>query len=194
MDRLRRFRWPIMIGLTAAAGAVVLSVLRPAPAAPAITITLRPTPSPSPATPATIRVYVSGAVKRPDVYALPAGSIVKDAMEAAGGPAEEADLDRINLAAPLGDGLQVHFPRRGEAAPTPQPGFNLAAPAGPININTATPQQLETLPGIGPTLAQRIVDYRTANGPFKSIEDVKNVKGIGDSLFEKIKDSITVGP
>ena len=194
MDRLRRFRLPIMIGLIAAVGAVVLSVLRPAPAAPAIIITLRPTPSPSPATPAMIRVYVSGAVKRPDVYTLSAGSIVKDAMDAAGGPAADADLDRINLAAPLGDGIQVHFPRKGEAAATPQPGFSLAAPAGLIDINTATPQQLETLPGIGPALAQRIVDYRTANGPFQAIEDVKNVKGIGDSLFEKIKDSITVGP
>lgn len=194
MDRLQRFRVPIMIVLIAIVGVVIVSILRPAPAAPAITVTLRPTqaPSPTPAAPTSIKVYVSGAVVKPDVYTLPVGSIVKDAMLAAGGAAADADLDRINLAAPLSDGMQVYFPRKGEAAPPA--GSSPAAPAGPININTATVEQLDTLPGIGPAIAQRIIDYRAANGPFKSIDEIKNVKGIGDAVFEKIKGMIAVGP
>ena len=196
MDRLQRFRVPIMIVLVVVVGILIFAVLRPAPAAPAIVVTLRPTQpaTPAPTAPTTILVYVSGAVKKPDVYTLAVGSIVKDAMNAAGGPADDADLDRINLAAPLSDGMQVHCPRKGETVSTPPSGSNSTAAAGPININTATLEQLEALPGIGPAIAQRIIDYRAANGPFKSIEDIKQVKGIGDALFEKIKDSITVGP
>jgi len=195
MDRLQRFRLPIMIALTAAVGIVIFAVLRPAPAAPVIIVTLRPTSpaTPVPTTPTTIRVYVSGAVKQPDVYSLPSDSIVRDAMIAAGGPADDADLDRINLAAPLSDGMQVHFPRKGEPAAVPG-GSNPAPIGAPININTATLEQLDTLSGIGPAIAQRIIDYRAANGPFTSIEQIKDVKGIGDALFDKIKDNITVGP
>jgi len=198
MDRLQRFRLPIMIGLVAVVGVVIFSVLRPSPPQAAISVTLRPTqadPAATTGTPATIQVYVSGAVKHPDVYTLPARCIVKDAMLAAGGPAEDADLDRINLAAPLSDGMQIHFPRKGEAAPAPGGSGPGGAPAsGPVNINTATLDQLDTLPGIGPSIGQSIIDYRTANGPFKTIEQIKDVKGIGDALFEKIKNSITVGP
>jgi len=196
LDRLQRFRVPIMIALTAAVGVVIFAVLRPAPAAPIITVTLRPTAlaSPTPEAPSTILVYVSGAVKNPDVYSLPPNSIVKDAMNAAGGPTDDTDLDQINLAAPLSDGMQVHFPRKGEpAAPSGPPSSG--APAGaPININTATLEELDTLSGIGPVIAQAIIDYRQANGPFTSIEQIKDVRGIGDALFEKIKDRITVGP
>ncbi len=200
MDRLQRFRAPIMIALTAVVGVAIYSVLRPAPSAPAITVTLRPAPtgSPAPTEATTIRVYVSGAVKNPDVYSLPVGSIVRDAMVAAGGPARDADLDRVNLAAPLSDGLQVHFPQEGE--PAAAPGTSRSAqtsnlPSGaPIDINTASLEELDTLSGIGPAIAQRIIDYRQSNGPFQSIEQIKDVKGIGDALFEKIKDHITVGP
>ena len=197
MESLQRFRMPIMIALTVVAGAAIVLVLRPAPAPPAITVTLRPSPSAAPTSTAltTIRVYVSGAVRRPDVYSLPPDSIVRDAMIAAGGPASDADLDRINLAAPLGDGMQVHFPRKGEPAAAPGAPASGAAPAGaPIDINTATLEQLDSLPGIGPVIAQRIIDYRAASGPFASVEQIKEVKGIGDTLFEKIKDHIMVGP
>ena len=193
MDRLQRFRVLIMIVLTAVVGAVIFVVLRPAPAAPIITVTLRPT-TPATPTPSTIRVYVSGAVKNPDVYTLPVGSIVRDAMNVAGGPAGDADLDRINLAAPLGDGVQVHFPRKGEPAAAAGGSTPGATAGAPIDINTATLEQLETLPGIGPAIAQRIVDYRQANGPFTSIEQIKDVSGIGDALFERLKGRITVGP
>jgi competence protein ComEA len=197
MDRLQRLRAPIMAVLIAIVGVVAFLVMRPSTAQqPALRVTLRPTApaSPTPTVQTTILVYVSGAVKRPDVYSLPAGGIVKDALLAAGGAADDADLDRINLAAPLSDRMQVHVPRKGEAT---APGASFsggASPTAPIDINTAALEQLDTLPGIGPAIAQRIIDYRTVNGPFKSIEQIKEVSGIGDVLFEKIKDLISVAP
>jgi len=143
-----------------------------------------------------LRVYVSGAVYRADVYLLPSGSIVRDALAAAGGATEEADLDRVNLAIELRDQQQVHVPRRGEAAPagvSPGGADPGGAPAGgPININTATVEQLDTLPGVGPAIAGRIIDYREAYGPFATIEEITNVKGIGPATFEEIKDLIVV--
>ena len=155
------------------------------------------TPFPTP-TPAPIRVYVSGAVRQPAVYELPPGSIVQAAVDIAGGPASEADLDRINLALELRDQQQVYVPFQGEADTPPavsggEPGSTAAAGAL-VNVNTATPAELETLPRIGTTMAQRIVEYREANGPFVAIEDIQNVPGIGPATFEGLKDLITVGP
>ena len=182
-------------------GLVVLYVIytilkRPEPASPPLVITLqpRPTAEPSTPTPATINVYVSGAVKKPDVYALPSNAIVKDAIAAAGGATADADLDRINLATELADQMQVYVPHKGEAAPPPSNGSPPNASTAMININTASAEELDKLPGIGPAIAKAIIDYRTKNGPFKKIEDINDVKGIGDALFEKIKDQITVGP
>jgi len=160
-----------------------------------------PTVAPTaPPTLAPVRVYVSGAVVTPGVYSLPPKSLVNDALQAAGGATAEADLEKINLAQEVRDQQQIHVPRKGEAAPQqPAPGPNGAAPPGPtaakkININTATLADLDTLPKIGPVTAQNILDYRTKNGPFKKIEDLKNVSGIGDAIFEGLKDSITVEP
>jgi competence protein ComEA len=174
---------------------VIYTILkRPEPAAPPLVITLQPRPTAEPATPtpATISVYVTGAVKNPDVYALPLNSIVKDAITAAGGTTADADLDRINLALHLSDQQQVYVPHKGETSPPPPNG---AAPAtAMININTASVEELDKLPGIGPSIAKAIVDYRTKNGPFKKIEDINEVKGIGDALYAKIKDQITAGP
>lgn len=157
---------------------------------PVPTPTLTPIPTP---TPAPLRVYVSGAVLNPDVYVLPPGSIVKDALVAAGGATQDADLTRINLALALADQQQVYVPRKGEAT---SPAQLQATPAnasstGLVNINTATVEQLDTLPGIGPALAERIVQYRNEHGPFERIEDLMNVKGIGEAMFEKLKDKIT---
>jgi competence protein ComEA len=125
------------------------------------------------------------------VYTLLQDSIVKDAMEAAGGPTEDADLERINLAFPVSDGQQVHVPRQGEDSPPAPPPSGQPAPGGKVNINTAGQDLLESLPGIGPALAQRIVDYRQTHGPFEHIEDVTEVSGIGDATFEAIRDLIT---
>ncbi|MCX7682298.1 MAG: helix-hairpin-helix domain-containing protein [Anaerolineae bacterium] len=174
-------------------GGVIGYFSRPQPAPP-ITIST-PVPSPT-ATPAPLRVHVSGAVLNPDVYVLPPGSIVRDAVMAAGGPAPDADLERINLAVELHDQQQVRVPRKGEetASDSGAASGGSEETSGLININTATAAQLETLPRIGPAMAQRIVEYREANGPFKTVEELQNVPGIGPATFEGLKDLITVGP
>ncbi len=159
---------------------------------PAAEIVIEPpaTPEPTP-TPSPILVYVSGAVVQADVYTLPPGSIVRDAVAAAGGAAPDADLNHVNLALRLEDGDHVYVPRVGEL-PTPMPtSGGKPVISGPININTATQAELETLPGIGPTLAAAIVEYREKNGPFATIEDIQDVPGIGPSKYEAIRDLIT---
>jgi competence protein ComEA len=151
------------------------------------------------ATAALLRVYVTGAVAHPDVYRLPPGSIVKDAIQAAGGASGEADLARVNLAQELRDQQQVVVPRAGEpdvappAGSTPPSRSGEIPLSGKVNINTATADELDTLPGVGAVTARRILDYRAAHGPFKSIEDIQQVTGIGDATYQKLKDLITVG-
>jgi competence protein ComEA len=196
MSRLQIARGVFLAIVGLIAFVVIYTILkRPEPASPPLQITLQPRPTADPpaATPAAIKVYVSGAVNKPDVYDLPVNSIVKDAIVAASGAAADADLDRINLAAHLVDQMQVYVPHKGESAP-PASGSTPGAATAKININTASVEELDKLPGIGPSIAKAIVDYRTANGPFKTIEGINDVKGIGDALFAKIKDSITVGP
>jgi competence protein ComEA len=161
---------------------------------PAPVITPSGQPPSGAATAAPLRVYVTGAVAHPDVYRLPPGSIVKDAIQAAGGASGEADLDRVNLAQELRDQQQVVVPRIGEAnVPPAAESEPSGVPAGKVNINTAAVDELDTLPGIGAEMARRIVDYRAGNGPFKSIEDIQRVTGIGDATYQKLKDRITVG-
>ncbi len=186
-----------LLFLVAAAGLLFWWLNRPKPPpiiivtpVPTSTLTSIPTPTPSP-----LRVYVSGAVVNPDVYILAPGSIVKDALVAAGGATQDADLTRVNLALALVDQQQVYVPHKGETVLPVQPPIQPAdasSPAGGlVNINTATVEQLDTLPGIGPALAERIIQYRTENGPFEHIEDLMKVKGIGPAMFEKLKDKIT---
>lgn len=190
MDRYRGIVFFIIIVL-AIAGIILFQVLRPDPAPIKM---VAPTPLPTPAatpTPSPLRVYVSGAVHMPDVYALPLGSIVKDALVAAGGATDEADLDRINLALAVSDGQHVYVPRLGEENPPVEPPSEQPAADGKIDLNAADPATLETLPGIGPAIAQRIIDYRQTHGPFNSIEDIMEVSGIGPATFEQIQDLIT---
>jgi competence protein ComEA len=128
------------------------------------------------------------------VYTLEPDSIIKDALTAAGGPTDEADLDRINLAQALVDGQQIYVPHLGEENPPVQvPSSQRSQPivGSRVNINTADLTALDSLPGIGPALAQRIVDYRQANGPFARPEDITNVSGIGPATLERIQDLIT---
>ncbi len=193
MNRQQIARTVFLVIVGAIALFIVYSILkRPEPTSPPLVITLQPR-SISAATPqsTTIEVYVTGAIQKPDVYSLPTGSIVKDLINTAGGATADADLEAINLAQRLTDQMHIHVPRKGEVAPTPPAG---SAPGALININTADAIQLDTLPGIGPSTAQSIIDYRTKNGPFKKIEDIKNVPRIADTEFNKIKDMITVGP
>lgn len=167
---------------------------RPEPPAALVIATVTPRPT---MTPASLIVDVRGAVNKPGVYTLPLGSRVQDALTLAGDVTNNADTRTLNLARRLNDGEQIYVPIIGEATPTPLPVSGKSAAtatriAGKININTATLAELDTLPGIGPAIAQRIIDYRTQNGDFKKIEDVKKVRGIGDALFNQIKDLITV--
>lgn len=162
-------------------------------------VQLQPPPSPLP-----VRVHVTGAVTAPGVYSLPPGSIVQDALAAAGGPTPRADLQRLNLAQRLQDGEQVYVPAlpptaapavpstAATAVSTGQPSPATPASTNRLNINSASVADLVDLPHIGPVLAQRIVDYRSAHGPFRAIEDIMQVSGIGPATFAYIKDLITV--
>ena len=138
-----------------------------------------------------IEVYVTGAVQQPGVYSLADGARITDALDAAGGPAPNADLVSLNLARRLSDEDQIIVPRHGQTANSAP---DATASATKIDINTADAQTLDTLPGIGEVYSQRIVDSRTANGPFASIDDLLQRDIIPRATFEKIKDLITVGP
>ena len=150
-----------------------------------------------------IVVHVAGEVNKPGVYTLPNSARMIDAVTAAGGATTHADLEVINLATPLIDSSQIYVPAKGVAArPTfirPQPGVNGVASAtnspsasGVVNINRASVTELDALPGVGPSTAQAIVDYRSANGPFGSVEDLLNVKGIGPAKFEAMRKLVGV--
>ncbi len=156
----------------------------------------------TPPTSTTITVYVTGAVNNPGVYTIPRPSRVNDAIQSAGGFSTLADKNAINLAATLEDGVEIIVPAVGElsAEPSDKGAFQKTKTnqqitptvTYPININTASQTLLEELPGIGATKAQAIITYRQEHGPFKKIEDILNVPGIGDGLFSQMKELITV--
>jgi competence protein ComEA len=152
----------------------------------------------------TLRIHVAGAVNRPGVQSLPAGARIADAVRAAGGPVGEADVQVLNLAAHLQDGAQIVVPRKGQtervvappsaidvSSATVQPAGRGSRqqklPARAINLNTATAEELEALPGIGPSIAQRIVQHRAEKGRFQSLQDVDEVKGIGAKKLEQLQ-------
>ena len=138
-------------------------------------------------------MYVSGGVNQAGLYALPPASRVNDAIQAAGGFSQNADKDQLNLAGLLEDGEQINVP---DLLPTSAPDAQTKTVNSEltlVNINTATLEQLDTLPEIGLKTAQAIIDYRNTNGPFASIEDILDVSGIGQVTFDKIKDLITAG-
>ena len=148
-------------------------------------------------TAAFIKIHVTGAVNRPGLYEMTAGDRIADALNAAGGTQPDADLAGINLAAKLADGQQVLVSKAGEAPPAGSAASDAAAgsaapDSGPLNLNSATVQQLENLEGVGPKTAQKIIDYREANGGFKTVEELMEVPGIGPSKFEQIKDQVCV--
>ena len=140
-------------------------------------------------------VHVTGAVRKPGIASLAAGSRVLDAVAAAGGLTEDADPSAINLARPVADGEQLVVLRVGEAPPPAAAagGTGSAGDAvGVVDLNTATQGDLETLPRIGPALAQRILDWRQANGRFAAVTDLLKVSGIGQKLFDGLKDRVAV--
>ncbi len=191
LERYRGFLLFVLV-VVALAAVILFQALRPGPQPIHLsTATPSPLPAVSPTT-RLLRVYVSGAVHQPEVYALSPGSIVKDAILAAGGAANDADLDRINLALPVADGQHVYVPHLGEENPPVPSRAGSPLSGGTVNINTADAAALESLPGIGPALASRILDYREAHGPFAQIEEIMDVAGIGPATFEGIRELITV--
>lgn len=136
-------------------------------------------------------VHVVGAVRRPGVYRLADNARVVDAVRRAGGAAPRADLSGVNLAASVVDGQQIHIPTRGApASAAPASASPTGSAAGPISLSRATAQQLEELDGIGPALAQRIVDWREANGAFDRVEDLLEVPGIGEARLEALRSRV----
>jgi len=160
-------------------------------------VELLPPPTKSP-----ITVHISGAVLKPGVYTLPAGSRVKDGISAAGGTIEDANLETVNLAAFLEDGSKIQIPFLANEAKetshnqsttsTTEKAQSNSPTNQKININTASQTELESLPGIGPVTAQKIIAYREENGSFETVEAIQNVAGIGPATFDKIEDFITV--
>ena len=149
-------------------------------------------------TAAEVIVHVAGAVQRPGVVSLPSDGRVADALDAAGGLVPGADGDRLNLAAPLGDGARVFVPLVGQVVPAEVP----PGPAGPtdgvastapVDLNGADTDALESLPGVGPATAAAILQHRERNGPFSSVEELLEVRGIGEAKLDALSDLVTVG-
>ncbi len=191
----------ILLGVMA--GFVLAGVLIFVSRAPAgQPILLQPAPTKVP-----VAVHVIGAVPRPGLYEFPEGARVQDAIDAAGGLLTSANIDAVNLAALLVDGEQLTIPYKSGEEPVagtdtstgpdlPNSNTNDSDSSGSenpdlININTASLEELDSLPGIGPTTAQRIIDYRNTNGPFTTIDEIMDVSGIGPSTYDEIKDLIT---
>jgi competence protein ComEA len=183
-----------------AAAAALFVWLRPSAPPPELSIPMAPgaaaggaSPTEATAGPAAegdVYAHAAGAVARPGVYRLAPGSRVTDLVDAAGGLAADAAPDHLNLAAPVTDGQQVYVPRVGEAAPPGPPGAS--TPAGPLDLNTATADELDELPGVGPATAQAILDHRERNGPFRAVEELLEVRGIGEAKLEALRDLVRV--
>jgi competence protein ComEA len=184
IERWTTYTAGLLTGLAAAG--LLLLLLSPRRQLP---IELHPAPTPGP-----LQVHVAGAVVNPGVYTLPRHAIGFDALQAAGGSQERADLDRVNLASELEDGQRLYIPFMPEA----NSSLASAAPAlmdDPqiqLDINSADPSELETLPGIGPSLAQKIVEYRDEHGLFNSVDELLAVSGIGPAKLDQLRDLIRV--
>jgi competence protein ComEA len=185
----------VIVGALGAALGLVYPLLQ-RPAAPPVQLVV-PAPSVTPVT--EVLVHVAGPVVQPGLYALPAGSRVGQAIEAAGGPTEEANLDALNLAARLQDGQRLAVPRADGSALTPDPPPTSADRASPaagrdgarLNLNAATVAQLDALPGIGPSYARRIVEHRDRNGPFRDLQQFRDARLIPAATFERIRERLT---
>jgi competence protein ComEA len=154
--------------------------------------------------PSELVVHAAGAVTRPGLYRVPAGARVADVIDAAGGLAPDADADRVNLAQPVGDGERIYVLRRGEGDVPPAPGGTVPTTVGSgsggatggtdqvVDLNTASADELDTLPGVGPATAEAIIAYRTEHGPFRSVDELLEVRGIGDAKLAELRDRVRV--
>jgi competence protein ComEA len=183
-----RYRNYILIGLAALlAAAVVIIVLERQDDSRSFEVSFADPTAQGP-----MQVYISGAVLEPGVYEMPDGARVIDALYEAGGPAPDADLEAVNLALRLHDEDQVLVPRAGEAA-SAVAGAS-ARPGAPVNINTASADALDGLPGIGEVYSQRIVESRASDGPYKTTDDLVARQVLPRATFERIRELITAGP
>lgn len=184
MKKLQFILFGVVCGLLASG--LVLLISSPPRGVP---ITLSPPPTPSP-----LMVDVAGAVKEPGVYELPVGSRLQDAIQLAGGLLPDADSTAVNMAEKVIDGQKVIIPQIGEKVATRSESPATTSPtiSQPLNINTASQTELESLPGIGPAKASAIIEYRTTNGPFASLEDLLEVSGIGEKICADIKELIVI--
>ncbi len=195
---MKSWKWllaGILLGLLLSGLYRLVSLPQNAASFTLVTITPNLTPEPSP-TFSLIQVHVAGEVKQPGVYTLSEGAIVQDAIDAAQGPTELARQDLLNLAAMLTDGQRIYIPSTEETqvnVDDDQRSLEVTLDSL-VNINTASQEELETLPGIGSVRAEAIINWRTQNGFFLKIEDLLQVEGIGETTFEGLKDFITVSP
>jgi competence protein ComEA len=136
-------------------------------------------------------VHVVGEVRRPGLYRLRDGDRIADALHRAGGALRDADLAAVNLAAPLVDGVQILVPARADPRPGGVPSSGSDSATGPVSLSSATVEELDQLPGVGPVTAQKIVDYRDQNGPFASVDDLDAVPGIGPTRIEQLRELVT---
>ena len=197
----------LVVGIvaTVAGGAVLL--FRDSGSTDGMTIALdEPASAATPAmyaeAPTTIKVYVSGEARHPGVYELPADARMDDALQAAGGPTSDATLEVINLAKRISDEDHIHIPGRSDTSASPMQteaslpiasaGLSEQGGSASLNINTATVEELTSLPNIGPSRAAAIVDYREREGPFDSVDDLMNVGGIGEKITDSIRDLVVV--
>ena len=182
-----------LFGVAAAIAVLLILVVRHhgGGSAPAHIVAPVRVATPKPAAAKLLVIDVAGAVRRSGLYRLRSGSRIDDAIAAAGGPTPEAQLDTVNLAAPIADGEQILVPGRGAAgaaaAAASPPAAAGSSPTAPLDLNTATLEQLEALPGIGPVTAQKILDYRQAHGAFHSVTELQGVPGIGPAHMAQLK-------
>lgn len=199
LDRLRsqigtrREVWVLaaLVGALTLGGLALWSRGAPARIAPPAVEEPAPGPSAMPET-AGVVVHVAGKVRHPGLYTLPVGTRVADAIEVAGGPRPGADLDLLNLAEPLVDGMKIEVLGAGAAPGVSSPTPAASGAPAPINVNTADQMTLEQIPGIGPVKAAAIISHRDSSGPFGAVEDLLDVTGIGPATLESIRPYVAV--
>jgi competence protein ComEA len=173
-----------LLAVLTLAGRVALRDESPAPAATPLNLKAEAAPTRK------VVVHVVGQVSKPGLYSLPEGSRVNDAIERAGGPKPRAALALVNLAAPVADGQQVIVPSNRQAAQALEGGSVVGGPGGRVHLNSATLDQLDELPGIGPVTAQKILDYRSEHGAFGSVDELDAVPGIGPATLDELRDLV----